>query len=72
MTDDLLYKISLSLIPGIGSVIAKSLIAYTGSAQQVFREKEKVLRKIPGVGTILAKNIISSNVFPVLPGKSNL
>jgi DNA processing protein len=64
MADDLLYKISLSLIPGIGSITAKSLIAYTGSPEQVFKEKEKVLRKIPGVGTILAKNIVSSNVFP--------
>jgi DNA processing protein len=63
MTDDLLYKISLSLIPGIGSVTAKSLIAYTGSAVQVFKEKEKALREIPGVGTILAKNIVNSNVF---------
>jgi DNA processing protein len=64
MTEDLLYKISLSLIPGIGSITAKSLIAYTGSAEQVFKEKEKVLHKIPGVGTILAKNIVGSNVFP--------
>lgn len=58
-----MYKISLSLIPGIGSITAKSLIAYTGSAGQVFREKEKALREIPGVGTILAKNIVNSNVF---------
>ena len=64
MTDDLLYKISLSLIPGIGSVTAKSLIAYTGSAEQVFREKEKALREIPGIGTILAKNIVNAKVFP--------
>lgn len=63
MTDDLLYKISLSLIPGIGSVTAKSLIAYTGSAEKVFKEKEKALREIPGVGTILAKNIVNAKVF---------
>ena len=46
MTDNLIYKIALSLIPGIGSVTAKSLIAYTGSAEQVFLEKEKALRQI--------------------------
>jgi DNA processing protein len=62
MANDLLYKISLSLIPGIGSITAKSLIAYTGSAEQVFLEKEKALREIPGVGTILAKNIKTSKV----------
>lgn len=63
MTNDLLYKISLSLIPGIGSVTAKSLVAYTGSAEQVFKEKEKALRGIPGVGTVLAKNIVKSAVL---------
>src|SRR5659263_434117 len=63
MTENLIYKIALSLIPGIGSITAKSLIAYTGSAEQVFREKENALRQIPGVGTILAKNIINSEVM---------
>jgi len=63
MTDNLLYKIGLSMITGIGSVTAKSLIAYTGSAEQVFREKEKALRKIPGVGSVLAKNIANSEVM---------
>lgn len=63
MTNDLLYKISLSLIPGIGNITAKALIAYTGSAEQVFLEKEKALREIPGVGTILAKNIVRSEVL---------
>lgn len=62
MTESLIHKIALSLIPGIGSVTAKSLIAYTGSAEQVFREKENVLRQIPGVGAILAKNIVNSEV----------
>ena len=63
MTENLIYKIALSLIPGIGSITAKSLIAYTGSAEQVFHEKENALRQIPGVGTILAKNIINSEVM---------
>lgn len=63
MTDELIHKIAISLIPGIGSITAKSLIAYTGSAEQVFREKESVLRQIPGVGSILAKNIINSEVM---------
>jgi DNA processing protein len=63
MTDDLIHKIALSLIPGIGNITAKSLVAYTGSAELVFREKEKMLRQIPGVGSILAKNIIKSEVM---------
>jgi len=60
--EDLLYKIAISLVPGIGCVTAKSLIAWCGSAGQVFREKEKILRTIPGVGTVLAKNILQSKV----------
>ena len=64
MENDLLYKIALSLIPGIGCVTAKTLIAYTGSAESVFSEKEKALREIPGIGTILAKNIKTANVLP--------
>ncbi len=62
-TEGLLYKIAISLVPGIGSVTAKSLIAYCGSAGQVFSEKERVLRTIPGVGTVLAKNILQSKVL---------
>ena len=61
--EDLLYKIAISLVPGIGCITAKSLIAYCGSAGQVFREKEKILRTIPGVGTVLAKNIQQSKVL---------
>jgi len=49
-TEDLLYKIAISLVPGIGS------------AAQVFSEREKVLRAIPGIGTVLAKNILQSKV----------
>ncbi len=63
MEDNLLYKIAISLIPGIGCVNAKTVIAYCGSAEQVFREKENVLRQIPGIGSILAKNIIQSEVL---------
>ena len=61
--EDLRYKIAISLVPGIGCITAKSLIAYCGSAGQVFREREKVLRTIPGVGTVLAKNIQQSAVL---------
>lgn len=62
-SEELLYKIAISLVPGIGSITAKSLIAYCGSAGRVFREKERVLRAIPGVGTVLAKNILQSVVL---------
>jgi DNA processing protein len=64
MSDDQLkYKIGVSLIPGIGSISAKKLIAYTGSVEGVFKEKKKNLLKIPGIGESLADCVVSQNVL---------
>ena len=60
MADQLLkYKIAVGLIPGIGSVTAKKLIAYTGGIEGVFSEKKGKLQKIPGIGNVLAENIVN-------------
>ncbi|MBB3186876.1 DNA-processing protein DprA [Microbacter margulisiae] len=48
------YYIGLTLIKGIGPILAKNLIAFLGSAEAVFKEKASTLEKIPGIGTILA------------------
>lgn len=61
--ESLTYKIALSMIPGIGNVTARNLIAYIGSVEGIFREKEKNLIKIPGVGEINARKVISQNVI---------
>ncbi len=64
MLDELLkYKIGVSLIPGIGSINAKKLIAYTGGVEAVFREKKKTLLKIPGIGEHLAEQIVNHKVL---------
>lgn len=47
------YQIALSLVPGVGDVTGKKLVAYCGSAEAVFSEGVKALNKIPGVGTKL-------------------
>lgn len=62
-SEDLLYKIAISLIPGIGSVTARNLIAYVGSVEGIFREKEKNLLKIPGIGEINAQRIVNQDVM---------
>ncbi len=62
-TEDLQYKIAISLIPGIGSVTARNLIAYIGSVEGVFREKEKNLLKIPGIGEINAQRVANQTVM---------
>jgi DNA processing protein len=61
--DHLDYKIALTLIPGIGSVTARNLIAYIGSVEGIFREKEKNLTKIPGVGEVNAQRIVNQKVL---------
>lgn len=55
----LLYQIALTLIPGIGSVLAKNLVSYCGSPEAVFKEKEKSLLRIPEIGKIVASQIIA-------------
>jgi len=61
--NQLLYYIAIGLIPGIGCMLAKRLIAYCGSAETVFREKESTLQKIPGIGEILAQEITHQQVL---------
>lgn len=60
---DLIYYIALTAIPNIGSVTAKKLIAYSGSANQIFSEKRTALEKIPGIGAVNAQNIIQNKDF---------
>ncbi|HBL78051.1 MAG: DNA protecting protein DprA [Bacteroidetes bacterium GWF2_42_66] len=61
--EDLKYKIGLSLIPGIGFALVKNLVAYVGSTEGVFREKEKNLLKIPGIGEVNSRRIVQQNVL---------
>ena len=51
------YLIALSSIPGVGSILAKQLISYCGSAQEVFTSSHAQLLKIPSIGRQLAKAI---------------
>ena len=63
MNESLKYKIALTLIPDIGDVLAKRLVAYCGSAEAVFKEKKPLLEKVPGIGSISASKVFKSNVF---------
>ena len=62
--DDLIYKIALTLVPGVGSVNGKSLVAYCGGVKAVFAEKKRALMKIPGIGEQTVNAIANHNVFP--------
>lgn len=47
----LLHQIALSCIPGVGPVLARNLLSYCGSPEEIFRLKAKQLSRIPGIGT---------------------
>jgi DNA processing protein len=63
-TDEALkLRIALTLIPGIGDVLGKKLIAYCGSVEAVFLQKKSSLLRIPGIGEFFANALIRQNVF---------
>ena len=61
--ETLKYKIGITLIKGIGNSLAKNLIAYIGSVEGVFSEKQQNLAKIPGIGELLSREIVSQNIL---------
>ncbi|MGV8095865.1 MAG: DNA-processing protein DprA [Mangrovibacterium sp.] len=61
--DDTCFRIALSLIPGVGFVHAKNLFAYFGSAEAIFKAKEKTLMKVPGIGSVISGNIRNQQVL---------
>lgn len=59
---DLVHKVALNLLSGVGNVVAKSLVAYCGGADKVFSCTKTQLEKIPGVGAYTASTIIASRL----------
>ncbi len=57
------YQIGITLLPGIGDVIGKKLIAYCGGAEAVFKQKKNALEKVPNVGKKLVDSILNQNVL---------
>ena len=55
--NDLIYRIGVTLIPGIGNMTAKKLIAWCGDPEAIFRESRADLLKIPGMAKILHAGI---------------
>ncbi|UBM62405.1 DNA-processing protein DprA [Candidatus Sulfidibacterium hydrothermale] len=63
METRLLYQIGITLIPGIGDVNGKKLVHWFGSAEAVFKAKEKDLLMIPGIGRKMVQNILHQKVL---------
>ena len=53
------------MIPKIGSINAKKLIAYCGGVEAVFKQSKKALLKIPGIGDCLANEISNQKVIDI-------
>jgi DNA processing protein len=64
--EELKYILALQLIPKVGPVLTKNLIAYCGGPEQVFREKISHLTKVPGIGAGIARNILNFKDFDVI------
>lgn len=57
MTDERIYQIGLTMINGVGDILARQLLQTFGSAEAVFTEKRQTLEKIPGIGAMTAAAI---------------
>ncbi|WP_420386983.1 DNA-processing protein DprA [Roseivirga sp.] len=57
MTEDKRYQVALSLIPGIGPVLAKQLINHFESPQQIFKTTKGRLTRVQGLGRKLSELI---------------
>jgi len=60
---DLLYLISLTRVPQVGSVHARTLLQHLGSAEAIFKSPLSALEKIEGIGKIRARSIKSFEDF---------
>ncbi len=52
------------MVPGIGGVLARNLVAYTGSVEAIFKESSAKLTRIPGIGEVNARRIKDKGVIP--------
>ncbi len=57
MNSELLYQLSLTLIPNIGPVQAKILLQHC-NAEEIFHAKKSYLEKIEGIGPVRAASIV--------------
>lgn len=59
------YSIALCLIPGVGNILAKQLIAYFGSAEAVFKATKGKLMKVPGIGEVISNAILKKDTLTI-------
>src|SRR5210317_96642 len=58
-----IYQVAISLVPGIGNLLARQLISYCGSAREVFSASKKTLTQVPGIGHKTASSFKSKTAL---------
>ena len=58
--DHVTAEVLLSLVPGVGPRIRKTLLAHFGSAQAILAAAPSELREVPGIGTKISRAIASA------------
>lgn len=63
---ELIHRIALSMLKGIGPVNARNLVAYCGGVDPIFADKKlkNTLEKVPGIGPKLVNSITDKKVLP--------
>lgn len=61
--DAFLHRIAMTMIEGVGDVLARQLISYCGGVDAVFKERKRALVKIPGIGPKTATAIANFKDF---------
>ena len=63
ITEDLVYRIALTMVPQVGSVHARALVEALGSAAAIFKASPSLLEKIEGIGSVRVKSIRNFKSF---------
>ncbi|MDR1859761.1 MAG: DNA-processing protein DprA [Bacteroidales bacterium] len=61
--EDLRYKVALSMVPGVGSQVARNLLAHFGDAEAVFRASPQQLQKVTRVGPVIAAQFATAGLM---------
>ncbi|HRW76031.1 MAG: DNA-protecting protein DprA [Lewinellaceae bacterium] len=63
MESSLLYMIALSQVPKVGPILGRTLVAYCGSPEAVFRSSVRELARIPQIGLVIARSIQDTSLL---------
>jgi len=54
---NLIYQIGITLVKGIGNIIAKQILENLGEPELLFKEKSRILERIPGISARVVQEI---------------